>query len=266
VLAGTVFIVLTATTLGTTIAAALTPWAVVAWTATGIAAGAGAAIAAVAASVFAIVLLIVGTIVVSVQYIQYDEFVADVTSLVEQAQAVPDLRAAVQTEQGMMDLYHVYVKSTQPDWRSTEAPPAPSLDDPLFELVTDTGAHLGFTRSILPSFAQWGQGRVLFFSTDLHGGWFRPTVVALDASNIPRRTTSLSLAITFVNWDGQVATAWRRGTQFLIGRSGPDGLPVAPILTDELQYLDLGGGKLSARIVHRFDSRPPPPGRGTSSP
>jgi hypothetical protein len=265
VLAGTVFIVLTATALGTTIAAALTPYALVAWTVVATAAaGAGVAIAAVAASVFAIVLLIVGIIVVSVQFSEYDKFVADVTSLVEQAQAVPDLRAAVQTERGMMDLYHVYVKSTQPDWRSTEAPPAPSLDDPLFELVTDTGAHLGFTRSILPFFAQWGQGRVLSFSTNLHGGWFRPTVVALDESNIPRQTTSLSLAITFVNWDGQVATAWRRGTQFLIGRSGPDGLPVQPVETDELQFLDLTQGKLSARIVQL--RRPPPPGRATSSP
>lgn len=262
-LAVAAFALIAFTSIGTAVAAVITPYAIVAYGLTGVAAGLGAAAASVAAVVFAIVLFIVGTVVTGINYHNYDEFVADITTLTERL-AVVDLRAAVETERGMSDLFHVYVKSTQPDWPAESAPPAPGLDDPLFHVRHESGAHVAITPSIHLFTAPWGQGRVLSFSTSLHGGWFRTTTVAIDDFGVSRQATSLSLGITIVDWDGKVGTAWRRGDQFVIRFVGPNNQPLDPIVTDELRFLDLAGNKLSARIVHRLENRPPPPSRAGS--
>jgi hypothetical protein len=262
-LAFAAFALVAFTSIGTAVAAVITPYALVAYGLTGVAAGIGAAAASVAAVVLAVVLLIVGTVVESINYKHYDEFVADITTLAERL-AVVDLRAAVETQRGMSDLFHVYVKSTQPDWPAESAPPAPSLDDPLFHVRHESGAHVAITPSIHLFTASWGQGRVLSLSTSLHGGWFRTTTLAIDDHAVPRQATSLSLGITIVDWDGKVGTAWRRGDQFVIRYVGPNNQPLDPIVTDELRFLDLGASKLSARIVHRLETRPPPPSRAGS--
>jgi hypothetical protein len=258
---GAFLLVTAATSVGVAVAATLAPHCIVALGVVGAVASGAAAVAAV---VFAIVLFIVGTVTISVNYNDYDKFVEDVTTLTERL-AVVDLRTAIETKRGMADLFHVYVKSTQPDWPSDNAPPAPAFGDPLFSVRDAGGAHVALTPTIHLATAPWGQGRVLTYSTSLHGGWFRTTTAAVDPYGLQKQTTSLSLGITFVDWDGKVGTAWRRDSQFVLVYTDAEGNALAPIVADELKFVDPGGGQSVASIVHRFDARPSPPRRAAPS-
>lgn len=248
-----VYFLLAASALATTLAAVLTPYALVPFI-TGVVAGVGAVAASIAAAVFAIILLIVGTTVVAINYAEYDAFVADVTSLVEQADVTPNLRTAVDTERGMMDLFHVYVKSTQPDWPPEVPPPAPAATDPRFRVKDEAGNLIGLLASIDLSVDDGNGTGVLALSTSLHGGWFRPTARHLTPAGGEVEETSLSLVLGFIDWDGKAAMAARRGNQFVVSPRGADGGAVRPVaaseaaIVDEIRYLDATGARRSASV------------------
>jgi hypothetical protein len=262
IIAASVYVVLFGTAIGASLAAAIAPFAVVPFTIgalAGVAAGVGTVLIAVAGAVFAILLLIVGTTFAVIDYVEYDAFVNHVTSLTEGVNPNPDLRVDVKTERGMADLYHVFVKSTQPDWPAEGAVPASGPRDPQFRIsVYDpaTGTlHGGGVASTLLLSTIWGKGQVLQQTVGLHRGWFRSAMLVATGNGPPQGVTTLSLGITIVDWEGKTATAWRRGDTFVVTRSDANGKPLTPVVSEELQFLAPTGAKFSARIVAE---RPPP--------
>jgi hypothetical protein len=262
VIAASVWAILTLTTIGASLAAAIAPFAVVPFTVgalAGVAAGVASVVVAAAGAVFAILLLIVGTTFAVIDYVEYNDFVAHITTLAERVNANPDLREAVKTERGMADLYHVFVKSTQPDWPPEGAVPAPGPRDPQFRVAVHdpaTGAlHDTGVRSTLLLSTAWGKGQVLQHTVGLHRGWFRSTTLVAPPNSPPQQVIALSLGIPIVDWEGKVATAWRRGDTFVVTRSDANGKPLEPVVSEALQFLGPTGAKLSARIVAE---RPPP--------
>ena len=82
----------------------------------------------------------------------------------------------------MVDFYHVYVKSTQPDWTGGEAPPAPGLRDPQFRITIKDATGAAHQVAITPSIQlspAWSRGQVFLHSASLHCGWLRSRIAYL---------------------------------------------------------------------------------------
>jgi hypothetical protein len=222
--------------------------------------GLASAVAGVAAAVFAVILAIVGSIFAIIHYVNYQDFVDDVTALVEQAQAtVPNLRAEVNSERGMIDFTQVYVKSNQPEWHDDSPPPAASATDPRFRVCDETcsSASVQVTPTIHLSVDDGKGLPVVALEARLHGGWYVQKITYLNEASPPQPVVNerLTLGISFVDWEGNAGVAWRRGSQFVIPKVNTDGSTGESIASHELRYIDANGTKRIATVV--TDETPP---------
>ena len=200
---------------------------------------------------------IIGSVIAIIQVVDYQDMVSKVEGLVGEAQATPDLRAEIGTERGMIDFHHIYIKSTQPDFPSSSAP-APAADDPWFRVTLEDGNLVEISQSIQLKVGDANQTNglsVLGLVTRLHGGWFVPTTTYLDDANSEVEEESLSLSIPFLDWNGDLITAWRSGDTFVIPQVAADGTIGDSFVTEELNYLDENGARRSASIL--IDGTPP---------
>jgi len=264
-------------------------------------------VAGAAAPVFFILLAIIGSVFAVLQYDEYDKFVKNVTSLVEDAQdatklpidlrciGTPDSAECVpglpgspttpleeyydeyyKTQQTaanrrlQSDLFHVFIKSTQPEF-DAPPPPAPTSSDPRFVLMDEAGNVLEVVSTINlalsdpddPGSTPAGDT----FSVRLHGGWFVPTWTTPSQGSSAEKSI-LSLSVDYIGWDGEPAVIWRKGTQFLIPGEASNGTGSDPqepnsasdVIsdaqeTDVLKFIDADGNKRQASIL--LDTTPP---------
>jgi PKD repeat protein len=234
---------LSVTALATSIVAAIFPFGIF-----------GASlVAGAAAPVFAILLAIIGSIFAVIHYDNYNQFVSDATSLQSRARAaVIDLKAEVETERGILDLYHVFIKSTQPEF-DPPAPPAPQPDAPKFVLMDEAGAQIGIVPSIALAVtdpAGWDTDPPTSeLTTRLDGGWFVPTTRVPNNGSVEERST-LSLSLSYIDWNGKPGVAWRKGGQFLIPQNPSQTTQFGTAtVTDTLQLIDASGQRVQLRIA-----------------
>ena len=258
--AGAVFAVLITTpALATLLVGVTAPYALVSgWSfaagaftgATGIIGG----IAGIAGAVGIIIFAIVGSIFIILSFTNYADFEREVTSLVESSQIIPDLRTEMQTQRGVYDLHHVFIKSTQPEHVPVTPVPAPAAEDRFFEVKDAEGRRLTIAPSIfLYPVNVEGDSTIIATETRLHGGWFVPSIVYSPQSGVLDTTSALSLSLAYKDWDGNPQIAWRRGHDFVIPQRGESN--EVPIVSHELAYLDENGVQRIASIF--VDDTPP---------
>ena len=204
-------------------------------------------VAAIGFVISVVILAIAISVLQGIAVFEAEQIPGELQARVEAAQVAPDLRASIQTPEGLQELYAVFIESTMPDYPATEPPPAPVGSDPRFRVQDETGQHLGVFPVIkLHSPSQPGNWQMR-----LSGGWFVPTYTDDGTAS-----EELTLDVTYFDWEGTQRVAWRRGDQFVITNPDATGPDDAGEIVDEIRYKDWDGNKRIASIT-AGDETPP---------
>lgn len=222
-----------------------------------------------AGSAFIVALTIYGIIVGGITEVNYQQFLEDASTFVQDASVIPNLGEEIETDQGPSDIFHVFVQSTLPEFSPSLPVPDPAPSDPKFRVMDESGTDLGIYDTIFPQHPPSGLANVeVVQEIGRRGGWFAPVTTMTsdsDPSN-PETIETLSLVFDFVDWEGNPKRAWAVGTGFA-SVSEPLIVPPAnegddPEVTiddttvvEELRYLDVDGERRIARIL--ADHTPP---------
>ncbi len=259
-----VFFAVLFTGIGATIITAVFPftfvpvWLLVTGTVIG-GSGVGVLALGIAGPVGFAILAIVGSIFAIIDVVEYDEFVSEVTSLVENVDYDPDLTVEIETDRGMSELYHVFIQSSLPEQQPSAALPSPSASDPKFVVLDEFGDLLGVHDTISPSYGEETGDLAVSQVVGRRGGWFASTITTTAPlpTEFEQVVEGLALSFSFVDWAGRSKEAWAIGTGFVL--VDPEDVENDTLdqseAVDELQYLDADGEKRIVRIV--LDATPP---------
>ncbi len=205
----------------------------------------GTAVVRGATTIGFVVTMIIGTIITAVfEGIEVAENAQIPVKLQEAVNTArnttPNLQQMITTEEGVRELYAVFMLMTMPDYPANAALPGPESAEVDFRYFTATGSPT----------TQPGDGRFLHYqdwlgrnhTAWLTDGWF--TDQYTDSNGVVHRR--LTLKIEYVNPTDEGWVAWRAGDQFIHTRAGADVMPFGGNL---INYKTHDGSIIAAEMI-----------------